>query len=740
MTPGRSRLAAVGLAAIMLGSSAAAAAEAPGQAPSTEPKLVLVLSGGGARGAAHIGVLKVLEELHVAPDLIVGTSMGSIIGGLYAAGWSPEEMEELLASMDWNAVFSDEVPRRDKSFRRKQDDRPILIQARIHFKKWRPYLPTGLLGGQSLELLMDALQARSSSAVSLDRLNIPYRAVATDLSTGQPVVITDASLATAMRASMSIPGAFAPVELDGRLLVDGGAAANLPIGIAKELGATTVIAVDISSPLEEGGSWHFLSVSQQMTSLLTRGHRDQDAALLTDNDLLIEPELGDMSFIDFDRTLEAVTLGEAGARASASKLAHFAVDDERWAAFIERQRRRPRGPIVVDRIRIENTSPLSDAIVRRALAIEPGAPLELNELSHELLELHNLRAFGIIDFRVEESAGVRELIVHTPPPPAGKGSVQLGVGFSDDFNGNTGYTITARHQLLPVNRRGGEWQNIFQLGTVGLVDSQFYQPLGSSMRWFVEPSAGFRREIIDLWAGGTPVVQYEIESVEGRLGAGRVLGHWGELRATAFTADYRALPRIGNPAFPPDDERRGGIRIDLRIDDVDTVSFPTRGTEMGVAYERSSSVLGAENETELVSFRLAHSITFGRNTFTPYVEYGKNFQPTLDYINLFKLGGLGRLSGFGDDELLGDKVALARIVAYRHLTGFRAAGINIRVYAGLSLEAGNVYGIDDAITTSSLDTGLGAFIGADTPAGPLYLGYGRSEGRDRFYLAIGDRF
>ncbi|HSL19395.1 MAG TPA: patatin-like phospholipase family protein [Methylomirabilota bacterium] len=736
----KTALLAAGLTAAALTGAAAEAPPSPAPEAASEPKLALVLSGGGARGAAHVGVLKVLEELRVAPDLIVGTSMGSIIGGLYAAGWSPEEMEELLASMDWNAVFSDEVPRPDQTFRRKQDDRPVLIQARIRFKGWRPYLPSGILGGQSLQLLMDALQARSALGRSLDELNIPFRAVAADLETGRPVVISEASLSTAMRASMSIPAAFAPMRVDGRLLVDGGAVANLPIGIAKELGATAVIAVDISSPIDPSQTWDFLSVSQQMTSLLTAGYRDRDVALLDGDDVLLEPDLGDIAFYDFNRTTEAVKLGEKDARGRAGDLVRYAVDDDRFSAFLDRQRRRPREPVTVDRVRIENGSRLGDAVVRRALDIAPGDAFEFGELARRVLELHGLRAFGIIDFRFEEVDGERELVVTTPPPEAGRSSVQLGLGFSDDFDGNTSYTIAARHQLLPVNRLGGEWENAFQLGTVNVFSSELYQPLEPGMRWFAAPAVEFRRELVDLWSDGMPFVQYEIESAEARLAAGRVVGRWGELRATAFTADYRALPRIGDPAFPSDEERRGGLRLGFRVDTVDSVAFPTRGTELSAGYERSSEALGAENETDLAFLRVSHSFSAGRNTFTPYLEYGENLEPTQDYINLFKLGGLGRLSGLGDAELVGEKVALARLLAYRRLTGFRLAGINVRVYVGLSLEAGNVYGLDQAITGSSLETGWSAFLGADSPLGPLFLGYGRTDDRDRFYLVVGDRF
>jgi len=651
-------------------------------------------------------------------------------------------MDELLASMDWNKIFSDQIPRSGKSFRRKQDDRPILIQARVHFKKWKPYIPAGILGGQRLELLMDALEAESATATNLDELNIPFRAVASDIGTGQPVVIVDTSLATAMRASMSIPGAFSPVELDGRRLVDGGAVANLPVGIAKELGATSVIAVDISTPLDpdQDKLGDFFSILNQTNSLMTIASRDRDIRLLGPGDVLIQPNLGDISFVDFNRSVEAAHLGEVSTMALEDELSRFAIDDEHWEAFLTRQRRRNRGPITVDRVRIENSAPISDAIVRRAPSVDPPAEYDARTMLGELMRLYSLRYFGIINFKLNQDEGVRELVVNTPPLEGGRGSVQFGVGFSDDFNGNTGYSVSARHQVLAINRRGGEWQNFLQLGTVGFFESQFYQPLDNAMRWFVEPSIGVRRELADLWIDGAPVVEYRIEGGEARLAAGRVLGRWGELRATAFTGTVRAVPRIGSPIYPPDQERRGGFNFGFAIDTLDQVAFPEHGFDAQAVYKRSSASLGAESPTDLASARVGYSFSLGRNTFTPYLEYGENFESTADYLNLFKLGGLGRLSGLGHNELLGEKIAFARLLYYYRLTGFQAAGFSVRIFAGASLEAGNVYAIDQSVTGSSLLSSWSLFVGADTPLGPLFFGYGRTEDRDRFYLNIGDRF
>ncbi|MCK5375985.1 MAG: patatin-like phospholipase family protein, partial [Acidobacteria bacterium] len=273
----------------------------------TPPKLVLVLSGGGARGVAHVGVLRVLEELHIAPDLIVGTSMGSIIGGLYAAGWSPDDIEELVDLINWDEVFTDRVDRKDRSFRRKQDDRPVMIQGRLHFDGLKPTLPAGVIEGQKLELMLRTIEVLSVTSSDFDRLPIPFRAVAADIATGEAVILDSGSLAQAMRASMSVPGALPPVRLGGYELVDGGIAANLPIGIAKDLGAEQIIAVDISSPLlsEDEKFDTFMSVFTHLNSLLTVSNRNRDVRLLGPDDLLIVPELGDISFVSFDRLQEA---------------------------------------------------------------------------------------------------------------------------------------------------------------------------------------------------------------------------------------------------------------------------------------------------------------------------------------------------------------------------------------------------------------------------------------------------
>jgi NTE family protein len=709
------------------------------------PELVLVLSGGGARGVAHIGVLRVLEELRIAPDMVIGTSMGSIIGGLYAAGWSTDEMQELVESTDWTTVFTDRIDREDRSFRRKQDDRPVMIQGRLHFKGLKPVLPSGVIDGQRLELILRTVEALSPATADFDELPISFRAVAADIATGEAVVIGSGSLAMAMRASMSVPGAVPPVVIDGRSLVDGGIAANLPVGIARELGARSIIAVDISSPLlaeEDEDFESFMKVFTHLNSLLTVHNRDRDVARLGPEDVLIRPDLGDISFVSFDRVEEAASIGEQAARLQIDELRPFKSSETRWAAFQKRPRAHALAPLAVDRVRLENASKVDDRLVHKALTLRPPEILDRRRLVADLLELYNTRYFGVIGFQLEEvGEDVHELVVETPPPPYGRGSLQFGIGFIDDFDGGSSYHLQARHQYLPANQRGGEWETLLQLGTVAGVQTSYYQPLDWGMRWFVEPSLHYERGEQEIWFDGQAIAEYSFSTSDVRLAAGRVFGKWGELRLAAFTGENRGSPRIGLPGFQSVNERRGGGEARFRIDTEDSVVFPRAGAEVDLIYTASSESLGAATDIEQIWGKASYAWSMGKYSLVPYIEYGENLGETESFFSAFSLGGPLRLSGLGTNELLGYKIAFARIVGFRRLFNMQLAGMKVNFYAGLSLEAGNAYLTEEAVSWNNTLKGFSVFVGGDTFIGPIVFAYGRTEGdRDRFYLAIGDKF
>jgi NTE family protein len=542
---------------------------------------------------------------------------------------------------------------------------------------------------------------------------------------------------------MSVPGAFPPVRWDGRELVDGGVAANLPVGIAKELGAAAVIAVDISSPLMKEGEKleTFAAIVGQLNSLLIAGNVGRDRGLIGPGDVLITPDLGDISFASFDRVVDAAKIGEDAARAQADQLRRFAASDERWAAFAGRPTAHTKEQLGFDSIRIVNTSRVNDRIVASALGLEAPASLDPDEAAFKLLELYNTRYFGTLDFHLEERDGTSELVVTTPPPDHGRGSLQFGIGFLDDFEGGSGYQLSVRHQLLPANRRGGEWENVIQIGTESVASTEFYQPLDSAMRWFAAPKLGFRRSMLDIWFEGQPVAEYQLDTADARVAVGRVLGRWGELRASAFYSDISGEPRIGLPIFPSGDENRGGVELGFRVDTLDEVAFPRHGSEVKARYTTSSSTLGSDVDFEQVWASAGHAWTVGSLTLTPYLEYGENLDATNNVLDLFPLGGFGRLSGLGQDELLGERAVLANLRGYWRLFGLDLAGLRVRLYTGFSLEAGNTYFEDEPMTADSLLMSGSLWVGANSPLGPARLAWGLTEGgRDRIYVLIGDRF
>jgi NTE family protein len=719
---------------------------------SPRPKLALVLSGGGARGAAHIGVLKVLEEAHVKPDLIVGTSMGSIVGGLYAAGYSAAQIEGILKGTDWKQIFVDKVDRTDRSYRRKQDDATFLIPLRLRFKGWKPYMPPSLLGGQRMALLLRSLEIQSTGVEDFDRLTIPFRAVGANLADGQAVVIEGGSLATAQRASMAIAGLFPPVEIDGIKLIDGGAAANLPIGIAQALGAERVIAVDITSPLgdiESLGS--LVQIYNQWTGYITEGNRREDLKRLRPEDLIIQPDLGDISFIGFDRAPEAMAIGEEAARKAIPDLKRFAADDAAWKAFQERHRLRDRSETVVEALAIENKSWVDDDIVRAHVDIPVGKPYDEPLVTEQVMRLHGLDYSGTIDVRLQPEHGEpvggepgpvkNTLTLKVPEKPYGHNSLQFGASFLDDFKGDNGYSLSFRHLRIAANRRGGEWENIGQIGDVSLARTEFYQPFDDSMKWFTSVGAEVRRTNWDIWSEESVLAEFRVNRDSAHTDFGRVFGRWGEARVGAFYAYETGDVRVGDPTTPSYHESDVGYGFAFNVDTLDATVFPHRGTSVQARWYDSREAWGADLDRTRATLRMSQAWTLAKITLYPIAEGCINLDEPATVGSACSLGGFLRLSGLGQSELLGDKSVFGGLIGYYALKRIDLGALTQGVYAGLSLEAGQVFLKDDTVSWDRLLTGGSFFLGARTVLGPVYLGYGYTEGgRDRIYFLLGQRF
>ena len=709
--------------------------------PGTErrrPRVGLALSGGGARGAAHVGIIKVLEELQVPIDFIAGTSMGAIVGGLYASGMSTAELETTMATLDWADAFRDQIERRERSFRRKRDDDLYLIKQQAGFNDGKITLPTGIIAGQKVDLLLKSLTLPVSDVSDFDELTFPFRAVATDIVTGHAVVLDSGDLAMAMRASLSIPAFFAPVDIDGSFLVDGGVANNLPIDVVRQMGADVIIAVDISTPLQKREELKsVLNITEQLTGILTRRNTEEQIETLTKDDLLILPDLGDIATADFERAPEAIPIGVEAARQHSGELQRLALPAEQYDEYRASHRRRKADPPVIDFVRIENNSRLGDKVLTAGLNVPTGQPLDVKALEEDIGKIYGWQLFQNVRYEIVEDGGETGLVLHVDERPWGPNYLQFGLSIANSFDGDNFFNLGIAYTRTGMNALGGELRMGVQTGQEPFLVGEFYQPLGARSRYFIHPQIKFQRQNVNVFDAGNIISELRVTESGLQLAAGRNLGTWGEVRLglRRLTGDVEV--RVGDPTQADVEFDVGEFFIRLSDDKIDNVRFPRHGHALVLEGLVSRDGLGADAEFEQVMFSSLLARPIGKGS----VLLGLNYNTTLDsdapVQSLFRIGGMLNLSGFAQDELAGQHSALLGVGYLRKLG---ESGL-LPLYVGGTLELGNVWQNKSDISTSNAITAGSIFVGADTLIGPLYLGYGRAEGGvDSVYLFVGKLF
>ena len=501
------------------------AAEAP-----RRPRIGLALAGGGARGGALVGVLKVLEELRIPVDYVSGTSIGSIVGGLYAIGMPPERMAEELRSIDWEDALSDDSARKDRDYRRKADDPLYLINVELGLSKGKLVVPTGLVAGQKLGYHLRRLTWPASSVRDFDRLPIPYRAVAADIETGEAVVLGTGDLARALRASMAIPGFFSAVEWEGRLLVDGGVARNLPVDVVRKMGADVVIAVDISTPLARRDDIKgFLGVLGQTTGFLTRLNVENQIATLRGRDVLITPDLDGIATLGFPQFGEAIDRGETAGKAAVERLREFSVSPEEYAAW-----KASHPPLftdeapVISELRVETGGRIDPDIVSNRVEVAPG-PLDWAALYRSLEHVYAFGDYETVDFLVDGPKDRRVLTIAPRPAPEAPVRVRTGLVFGTEFGGDSAFGLRVGLDRTRLNRLRGDWKTHIEVGRRTHLSTELYQPLDARQHFFVAPGVGWDRHPRDIFIGDVVYARYFDTNLYARLDAGYALGALGEV-------------------------------------------------------------------------------------------------------------------------------------------------------------------------------------------------------------------
>ncbi len=709
------------------------------------PKIGLVLSGGGARGAAHVGVLKILEENHIAIDMIAGTSFGAIVGGLYAAGYSADQLEDILKNIDWQETLSNSAPRKHRSFRRKADDDGFLIKFKIAFQNGEFNLPNGFITPNNLRLTLGDLINKRVQGDDFDKLAIPFRAVATDLETGEEVVLKEGNLASAIVASMAVPALFPPVELNGKLLVDGGIANNIPINIARSMGADIVIVVDISTPLlKKDQITSFTSVIDQLTSLQSKKASAQQIATLTDQDILIRPDLENIGFVDFENANDAIPKGIEAATNILDQLLKFKLSEDQWNVYYSSRTEVKQQLSVIDFIRVENNSDLSDEAIKSRLSLSEGQKLNTEQLSENLNEIYGLGLFEEVDYNIIKQNGNTELEVRTKQRSEGEDYIRFGLALQENFEGESGFQLAAGFTNLAVNSYGGEWQTLINLGQEFSLFTEFYQPLDFKENFYVFTNAKgskINRNILSDDNSGTILSQARISLLTLQFGGGLNLGQWGTLRAGLQRSIGYVKGRIGFSADHKIAFDETSFGVEFLVDTLDNINFPTTGNSVEISYVNNLSLLGGDGNVDTVLMGSYTPFTWGKNTLGIRTAFATSFNGNPNETNLFPLGGFMRLTSFSPGQLTGNHGGVLTALFYRRISGGPQYLTQMPIYVGGSIESGNVWNHSEDINFNDLKWSSSLFVGIDTILGPTYLGVGfGSGGSTAVFLNVGQLF
>ncbi len=658
--------------------------------------------------------------------------MGSVVGGLYVVGYSPDALDKIVGTVDWNNLFVDTAPRRDVAYRFKENDYLVPPGVTVGIRHGVT-LPAGLIAGRKLGFLLNTLALPAAATTNFDDLSIPYRAVATDARTGEVVVIAKGSLPTAIRASMAIPVVFTPVEFEGRHLIDGGTSQNLPVQTVRAMGAEVVIAVDVASSSEVPKEAP-RSVADMLGRLI-------DLPLLRNTvesrplaDLVITPDLVGLSSGDFAKTKEIIPRGETAARAVSEKLSRWSVSEEEYADW----RRVHRAPLsekrpILDAVVVDPIPNFETRRISRVIMTKAGLPFDERLLQDDMRRIAGMGLWQNVEFRLVPEDGKQVLHILATPKSWGPTYVSSGLDFEISASkAEADFDISLLADATELNRIGADWKTGIRLGTQLAVGSKFYQPLDYAGRFFVAPRLKWDQEAREIFVDEVDIATYRLQ--EGELGVdlGLQLGHLlslGQFSVGVERGIAKARRKVGAPEFPDLDADTGGFSANLRLDQLDNFWFPSNGWFLDVSFNGSRHALGSDDEFNSARVQFVSAQTFGRVTINARVAYGDSFKSNPELVGLFTLGGFRNLSGRPRDQLLGETFAFGSLTFRYRLT--RAPGTIVKgLYVGGTAELGNAWASRDEASFNNMHGAWSVFLTTDTLLGPLYLAYGNSGNKN----------
>ena len=700
------------------------------------PRIGLVLGGGGARGFAHISVIKELERKKIPIDCIAGTSMGALIGGLYASGMSIEDIEKMVVELNWADTFDDSLDRPERSFRRKRDDDLSLLNAKPGIDMSGIKITSGLLAGETIMLLLERLSNEASRSGNFDQLVIPFRAVATDINTGKAAVLKSGNLSIAMRASMSIPGVLRPVKIGNQLLVDGGIVNQVPVDVARGMGADIVIVVDVGTPLstlDENAS--ILTFADQLGSLLTVSNTNKSLESLGPRDILIQPALADkVRTGDFLKVKLALEIGDQAARDASPQLDALVrpgvnkSDEKRVAVAEKYQREKP----LIEFVRLNNKTRYADAVLLARLNIATNQHFNVDKVEAGIRRLYGLGTVDSVTYDMVEENGKSGLVVDIKPQSFGPNYLETGLNTYSDFRGDFVFNIRAGILLNPINQLGGEVRLLAQLGSEPAIFGEYFQPLDIDGRYFFGVKGGFENPQLNYFgSNGNRIAQYELPNWGFDLYTGREFGNYGAATIGLRHRSGEANLLVGNVSAVKNDFNIGEAYWNLTFDRLDSFQLPRSGTFASLGQTLGRKDLGSDNNYNQINFDIIYAHALGAHSAYGGLRYHDTVSGNALLQNQYRLGGVTRLAGYRPNELITSNYALG-FIGYTYELGRL---LNRPAIVGGTIEYVDLW--EDG-SSHSQELNASAYFGFDSWLGRFLFGYGaRESGEGSFFLELG---
>jgi NTE family protein len=689
------------------------------------PRIGLVLGGGGAKGIAHVGVLQVLDELHVPIDCVAGTSMGALVGGIYAAGMPAGQLGQEVTTIDWAETVGGKGNRELIPVERKLEQRSYNNSSEVGIQNGKFVSAKGFVDTQDIEGLIRDLVSDARFRRDFNDLPIPFRAVATDMVSGDVVVMGSGDLSVAMRASMAMPGVFSPVMDGDRVLSDGGQLMNLPVDVARDLCADVVIAVWLSTPpITAKDLSSAAGLLSRSTDVMIEANEKAQIATLTELDVGISVPMGDIGTGDFSRATDAAKLGRAAAEAVADELRRFAVPEEEylaWRATIDDPKT---GEVQLADVRIVGLDRVNPEYVRGQLRVAvPGAVVTTEDIAADTNRIYALGDFERVGYRFTGPADARVLEIEPVEKSYGPNFFRARLGLYGQTDGELMGVIGVQHKLTWVNSLGGEWRNALQVGRTALATTQFYQPLDTQHRFFVQPILMTESTTQDIYDDGAREAIYIMRETYGEIDLGTNIGTHAQLRTGLQSGWIDAKRDTGLSLLPDlDKENDSNVFVSGIVDTRDNVGLPTSGTYMNVNFRDSGSWLSGEQEYTMAEGVITSAFPLRGNALTLLAAGGKELAGDLPVTRDFMLGGINSFPGLYINELRGTSYWVAG-ASYRQKVAEILSLFNQSLYAGARLQAGRMGGSRDGISQGTL-YGISGGISGRTPIGAFNVSLG----------------